>query len=163
SWNTFIALNSPPGGDPANKIGRNGDNDTVWEHYRDVSDIFLPGGAKPTWDGPTQIPDVCKPVDKPGRAVVTHRGKNLLTSALVDLRARRQRAERRRRQEREPEVEVQLLRSEVQGLQGQSDSAAAVGPDQGQRVPQPDRADEPVQPADLRGERRRAQRRRAEA
>ena len=56
SWNTFIALNWPPGpdgnGDPKQTIGKNGDNDTVWEHYRDVSDVFLPGGARPTWNGP---------------------------------------------------------------------------------------------------------------
>ena len=36
SWNTFIALNWPPGpdgnADPSKKIGQNGDNDTVWEH-----------------------------------------------------------------------------------------------------------------------------------
>jgi hypothetical protein len=47
SWNTFIALNWPPlpngNGDPNQTIGQNGDNDTVWEHYRDVADIFLPG------------------------------------------------------------------------------------------------------------------------
>ena len=56
SWNTFIALNWPPGpdgnGDPNKTIGQNGDNDTVWEHYRNVSDIFLPGGKRPTYTGP---------------------------------------------------------------------------------------------------------------
>src|SRR5687768_7221581 len=39
SWNTFIALNWPPGkdgkGGPNKMIGKNGDNDTVWENYRD--------------------------------------------------------------------------------------------------------------------------------
>lgn len=89
SWNTFIALNWPPGpngnADPKQTIGKNknGDNDTVWEHYRDVSDIFLPGGAKPAWNGPTQIPDACKPVYKPGMHVMSQVGKNLLTPTVV--------------------------------------------------------------------------------
>src|SRR5256885_9191063 len=68
SWNTFIALNWPAGpngnADPGTKIGQNGDNDTVWEHYRDVSNIFLSGGAKPTWNGPVPIPDACKPLNR---------------------------------------------------------------------------------------------------
>src|SRR5215212_4716500 len=75
SWNTFIALNWPAGpdgnADPSQKIGQNGDNDTVWEHYRDVSDIFLPGGAKPTWNGPAPIPDACKSLKKSNLEVVT--------------------------------------------------------------------------------------------
>src|SRR5882757_11476550 len=70
SWNTFIALNWPPGpdgnGDPKQTIGQNGDNDTVWEHYRDVRDVFLPGGKKPTWSGPPQpVPAQCKALYKP--------------------------------------------------------------------------------------------------
>ena len=84
SWNTFIALNWPPGpngnADPKKTIGQNGDNDTVWEHYRDVADIFLAGGAKPTWNGPTQIPDACKSLYKPGVHVMSQVGKNLLTA-----------------------------------------------------------------------------------
>jgi hypothetical protein len=89
SWNTFIALNWPPGpdgnGDPKKKIGSNGDNDTVWEHYRDVSDIFLPGGARPTWNGPVNIPDACKSLNKGDLPVVTlmQIGKNLLTPSVV--------------------------------------------------------------------------------
>ena len=87
SWNTFIALNWPPGADgnadPKKKIGQNGDNETVWEHYRDVADIFLPGGAKPTWNGPTQIPDACKSLYKPGMHVMSQVGKNLLTPTVV--------------------------------------------------------------------------------
>jgi len=87
SWNTFIALNWPPGpdgnGDPTQTIGKNGDNDTVWEHYRDVSDIFLPGGAKPTWNGPVPIPNVCKALNKGNLDVVTQVGKNLLTPSVV--------------------------------------------------------------------------------
>jgi hypothetical protein len=89
SWNTFIALNWPPGpdgnGDPKKTIGSNGDNDTVWEHYRDVSDVFLPGGARPTWNGPVNIPDACKSLNKGDLPVVmlTQIGKNLLTPSVV--------------------------------------------------------------------------------
>jgi hypothetical protein len=87
SWNTFIALNWPPdangNGDPAKKIGQNADNDTVWEHYRDVSDVFLPGGAKPTWNGPVHIPGACKSLHKSNLEVVTQVGKNLLTPTVV--------------------------------------------------------------------------------
>ncbi|MBZ5493960.1 MAG: hypothetical protein LAO76_23815 [Acidobacteriia bacterium] len=89
SWNTFIALNWPPGpdgnGDPKKTIGSNGDNDTVWEHYRDVSDVFLPGGARPTWNGSVNIPDACKSVNKGNLPVVMlmQIGKNLLTPSVV--------------------------------------------------------------------------------
>lgn len=87
SWNSFIALNWPPGpdgnGDPKQMIGKNGDNDTVWEHYRDVSNIFLAGGARPTWNGPTPIPDACKSLNKGNMEVVTQIGKNLLTPSVV--------------------------------------------------------------------------------
>ena len=87
SWNTFIALNWPPGADgnadPKKTIGKSGDNETVWEHYRDVADIFLPGGAKPTWNGATQIPDACKSVYKPRMHVMSQVGKNLLTPTVV--------------------------------------------------------------------------------
>ena len=79
SWNTFIALNWPPGpdgnGDPNKKIGQNGDNDTVWEHYRDVADIFLPGGATPSWNGPVSVPTQCKAFYKPGMRILSQVGK----------------------------------------------------------------------------------------
>ena len=79
SWNTFIALNWPPGpdgnGDPTKKIGQNGDNDTVWEHYRDVADIFLPGGATPSWNGPVTVPTQCKAFYKPGMRILSQVGK----------------------------------------------------------------------------------------
>jgi len=80
SWNTFIALNWPPGpdgiGDPKQTIGQNGDNDTVWEHYRDVRDVFLPGGKRPTWSGPPQpVPPEGKKLYKPGMRVLTQVGK----------------------------------------------------------------------------------------
>jgi hypothetical protein len=80
SWNTFIALNWPPlpngNGDPSKTIGQNGDNDTVWEHYRDVSDIFLPGGKKPTYNGPAGVvPAQCKASYKPGMRIISQVGK----------------------------------------------------------------------------------------
>ena len=89
SWNSFIALNWPPGpdgnADPKKTIGSNGDNDTVWEHYRDVSDIFLTGGARPTWNGPVNVPDACKSLNKGNLPVVMlmQIGKNLLTPSVV--------------------------------------------------------------------------------
>lgn len=79
SWNTFIALNWPPlpngTGDPSKTIGQNGDNDTVWEHYRNVSDIFLPGGKKPTYNGPVTVPTQCKASYKPGMKIISQVGK----------------------------------------------------------------------------------------
>lgn len=79
SWNTFIALNWPPGpdgnGDPNKTIGQNGDNDTVWEHYRNVDNVFLPGGAKPTYNGPGTVPTQCKASYKPGMKIITQVGK----------------------------------------------------------------------------------------
>jgi hypothetical protein len=87
SWNTFIALNWPAGADgnadPSKKIGQSGDNDTVWEHYRDVSDIFLAGGARPTWNGPVGVPAACKPLNKGNLQVIMQVGKNLLTPSVV--------------------------------------------------------------------------------
>ena len=87
SWNTFIALNWPaePNGnaDSNQKIGAKGDNDTVWEHYRDVRDVFLPGGKRPTWNGPSEAPPVPVKGYKKGMPVITQIGKTptLLTDA----------------------------------------------------------------------------------
>jgi len=79
SWNTFIALNWPPGpngiGDPNQTIGQNGDNDTVWEHYRDVADVFLPGGKPPTWNGPVEVPPECQSLYEPGMHILSQVGK----------------------------------------------------------------------------------------
>jgi len=79
SWNTFIALNWPPlpngNGDPNKTIGQNGDNDTVWEHYRDVADIFLPGGKMPAYNGPVSVPAQCKSGYKPGMRILSQVGK----------------------------------------------------------------------------------------
>jgi len=86
SWNTFIALNWPPGpdgnGDPKKTIGQNGDNDTVWEHYKDVADVFLPNGATPSWKGSAPPPPPeCKADYSPGMRILTQVGKtpNVLT------------------------------------------------------------------------------------
>jgi hypothetical protein len=88
SWNSFVALNWPVGADgnadPGKTIGADGDNDTVWEHYRDVRDVFLPGGKKPTWNGPPQPPPGAgKSLYKPGMRVLTQVGKTptVLTDA----------------------------------------------------------------------------------
>ena len=79
SWNTFIALNWPPGpdgnADPNKTIGQNGDNDTVWEHYRDVADIFLPGGKKPAYKGSATVPTQCRASYKPGMRILSQVGK----------------------------------------------------------------------------------------
>lgn len=80
SWNSFIALNWPAGPDgkpdPNEKIGAHGDNDTVWEHYRDVRDVFLPGGKKPTWNGsPLAPPPEGRALWKPGMPVLIQVGK----------------------------------------------------------------------------------------
>jgi hypothetical protein len=87
SWNMFIALNWPAGADgnadPSKQIGQNGDNDTVWAHYRDVGNIFLPGGARPSWNGPIKIPDECAALKKNDSTVVTQIGKNLLAPNVV--------------------------------------------------------------------------------
>lgn len=87
SWNTFIALNWPPGADgnadPTKTIGQNGDNDTVWQHYADVANVFLPGGVKPTWNGPAQIPPPCKKLYKPGLPIMEMIGKNILSPTVL--------------------------------------------------------------------------------
>lgn len=74
SWNTFIALNWPPDG--SGQIGRNGDNPTVWETWKESNDIFLPDGAKPSpFGSPGQLPPACQGLMEPGMRVVTQIGK----------------------------------------------------------------------------------------
>lgn len=79
SWNSFIALNWPPGpdgnGDPNKTIGEDGDNDTVWENYRDVANVFLPGGKPPTWKGSAPVPVECKADYAPGMRILSQVGK----------------------------------------------------------------------------------------
>ena len=84
SWNSFISLNWPPDkngvGDPTKTIGQNGDNPTVWEEFSDVSTVFLPNGATPTWNAPPVVPDVCKAAYTPGTKIVSQIGKTPLLS-----------------------------------------------------------------------------------
>ena len=79
SWNSFIALNWPPGpngsGDPAKTIGASGDNPTVWELYPDVGAIFLPNGATPAPNPATPVPDACKASYTPGDKILMQVGK----------------------------------------------------------------------------------------
>jgi hypothetical protein len=68
SWNSFIALNWPPGpdgnGDPKKTIGQN------------VANVFLPGGATPKWNGPPPvIPPECKVDYLPGMRILSQVGK----------------------------------------------------------------------------------------
>jgi len=49
SWQSFIALNWPT--DSAQTIGQHGDNNTVWETWKENYQVFLPDGGKPEpWD-----------------------------------------------------------------------------------------------------------------
>ncbi len=86
SWNSFIALNWPPGpdgeGDPNKKIGASGDNRTVWEEWIDAPDIFLPGGKPPKWTAHSNIPDACKKSYEPGMVILRQVGK---TPDLLEL------------------------------------------------------------------------------
>ena len=49
SWLTFLALNSPADGKtPIGKgPGKGGDAPTIWESWKEMGDVMLPGGAKP--------------------------------------------------------------------------------------------------------------------
>jgi hypothetical protein len=87
SWNSFIALNWPPGpngkGDPKKKPGQSGDNATVWETWIGLDNIFLEGGKTPSWDAPPVIPQACQVNRRKGEPVLVMVGKtpNLLTAA----------------------------------------------------------------------------------
>jgi hypothetical protein len=80
SWNTFIALNWPPGpdgkGNPAKKPGQEGDNPTVWEGWAESSSIFLAKGAKPAaWGSPPVLPAECQGLFTPGMRLLSQVGK----------------------------------------------------------------------------------------
>jgi hypothetical protein len=67
SWLTFIALNSPDDG--KTNIGKGprpgGDATTTWESvskYRQLADVMLENGVKPTW-GARVVPRECKALD----------------------------------------------------------------------------------------------------
>ena len=58
SWESFVALNWSQ--DSTKVIGIDGDNATVWETWKNSSDVFLPDGAKPSpWGAPNNIPATC--------------------------------------------------------------------------------------------------------
>ena len=86
SWNTFIALNWPPGrngqADPKKKPGSSSDNKTVWEAWIGPENIFLDGGKTPSWNAPTIIPEACKATHSKGEQVLVMVGKtpDLLTN-----------------------------------------------------------------------------------
>lgn len=59
SWESFVALNWEP--ESSQTIGNQGDNPTVWENWKNVSDIFLPDGKKPSeWGEAGTIPTECE-------------------------------------------------------------------------------------------------------
>ena len=82
SWQSFIAMNWPalPDGQPdrAQVPGQNGDNLTVWETWKEASQIFLPGGLPPsTWDAPAHpasLPAALRDLP-PGTRILTQTGK----------------------------------------------------------------------------------------
>ncbi len=82
AWDTFVALNwpasSPGEPDPSRVIGdgKNGDNETVWESWKESFEIFLPNGAAPSaWGDPRVPPAVCPTTDGRTRRVLTQLGK----------------------------------------------------------------------------------------
>lgn len=93
SWQTFVAMNWPvlPNGQPnkSQSPGQHGDNATVWETWKDSSEIFLANGAPPApWGAPTAppstLPAACRGLWKPGLRVLSQVGKtpNVLTESI---------------------------------------------------------------------------------
>ena len=84
SWDSFVALNWPPnaegGPDKGKIIGANGDNATVWQTFKESSEVFLPNGAKPSpWGSagtlPPDWPAACKDKLAPGARMLRQVGK----------------------------------------------------------------------------------------
>jgi hypothetical protein len=99
SWLTFLALNSPADGKtPIGKgPGKGGDAPTIWESWKEMGDVMLPGGAKPApWGSPGVIPPKCQSLGGPNSVVIRMAGKtpNVLsatnqpfkTGPLIDQR-----------------------------------------------------------------------------
>lgn len=93
SWATFIALNWPAtaDGEPDKRkvIGQDGDNPTVWEAWKETSEIFLPGGRRPPDWGtprtpPQDWPQSCKDLFQKGDRLLVQVSKvpNLLTQSV---------------------------------------------------------------------------------
>lgn len=62
SWLVWLALNAPAGGGVIGSgSAPGGDAATVWEGWRNVADLMLPGGAEPPpWGAPPGIPPACE-------------------------------------------------------------------------------------------------------
>lgn len=56
SWLTFVALNSPA--DAKSNFGPN--VPTVWESWKQLTDVMLPNGDKPEWTSPHVVPEACR-------------------------------------------------------------------------------------------------------
>jgi hypothetical protein len=78
SWLTFLALNSPSDGrTPIGKgPGKGGDAPTIWESWKELGDVMLPGGVKPPpWGRPGVVPAKCRDVGGRYSVVVRMAGK----------------------------------------------------------------------------------------
>lgn len=97
SWQSFIALNWPANTDGSADTGVNiGEKPgamTVWQHYKESRDIFLPGGAvPPAWGEANPPPSVCtgsvaRPVlNQVGKTpnVLDESGEPFKTGPLID-------------------------------------------------------------------------------
>ncbi len=85
SWLTFLALNAPAeGGKPIGEgPGPGGDALTIWEQWKEISDVMLAGGKEPQpWGSPNVIPPACQGIGEPGMPVLSMVGKtvNVLTA-----------------------------------------------------------------------------------
>ncbi len=65
AWRSFVALSWPATADGAPDstvvIGASGDAPTVWEHYDETGEVFLPGGAAPLpWGQHAPPPPACR-------------------------------------------------------------------------------------------------------
>ncbi|ASU34568.1 hypothetical protein [Mucilaginibacter xinganensis] len=83
SWQSFIALNWPL--NKQNVIGQQGDNNTVWETWKENYQVFLPDGSKPDpWDAAKQGKE--KLLVQVGKTptVLTDVTQPFLTGPLID-------------------------------------------------------------------------------